>query len=192
MEVKKCLYYVVCWCTLYIPTISYINTSRSCSGSFLIFFSNILPNRSYLSSSSLSLALLVITLFIMLNSFFIWLPASWSSGGVQGRQTVGFDLEGVGFGCSGFVYCIRILCCTHCRMFCYIRSIIYRANFYTLTLFVNYKRLNKKKLCCYIFFLQIPSTKKEWLNIEKGFSGNFSHANRTMDRKHIVIQCPGS
>lgn len=36
----------------------------------------------------------------------------------------------------------------------------------------------------------MPSTKEEWLNIEKGFNGKFPHAIGAMDGKHIVIQCP--
>lgn len=43
---------------------------------------------------------------------------------------------------------------------------------------------------CLYYILQMPSTKEEWLNVEKGFRGNFPHAIGAMDGKHIVIQCP--
>lgn len=39
-------------------------------------------------------------------------------------------------------------------------------------------------------FLQMPSTAGEWLEVEKGFSGNFPHAIGAIDGKHITILCP--
>jgi hypothetical protein len=38
--------------------------------------------------------------------------------------------------------------------------------------------------------LQLPSTAREWLAKEEGFSSNFPHCIGAIDGKHIILQCP--